>query len=99
RSVNRQPLSGEPAERQPGGGEVFERSADRFEQRDLVRALSSATGAANKTGQVAGDTVGRQRAGLQRLDDVAGLVQGRLGINKDAGAADGVVVALAHVRA
>ena len=41
----------------------------------------------------------RERAGAQRLDDIAGFVQRRLGIDKDAGAADGIVVGLAHVRA
>src|SRR4051812_40860841 len=74
RRVNRPPLSGAAADRQLGGGEVFERGADRFEQRDLVGAAPAVACAAREAEQVAGDPVRREQAGLQRLDDVTGLV-------------------------
>src|SRR4051812_26358648 len=73
RRVNPMPLSGEPAESQFRGGEVFECGADRFEQRDLVCGASAFAGAACEAEQIAGDAVRCEQAGFQRLDDVAGL--------------------------
>src|SRR6185437_10839344 len=86
-------------QRQPGAGEILDRRADRFEQRDLVMIAPPGPAAARKIEKVAGDVVFGEHAGAHRLDDIAGFAE-RAGprIDEDAGAPDAVVVHLAHLR-
>ena len=50
-----------------GGGEVFERGADRFEKRDLLRIAPTRGRAASKRIQIAGDALSGQHARGERL--------------------------------
>src|SRR5436309_6615633 len=74
----------ETGEGEFGGGQVFERAADRFEKRDLAVVQAAGAFTARKLEQVAGNSLPAESARAQRLDDVAGLVQCRLGVDVNA---------------
>src|SRR3954447_1628056 len=80
-----------------GGGQVFERAADRFEKRDLAVVQPAGAFTARELEQVAGNSLPAESAGAERLDDVACLVQGRLGVDVNPRAPHRFVVGLAHL--
>ena len=82
-----------------GGGQVFQRRPDRLEQSDLVVEPTPRPVSARQVEQIAGDIVGYDQAGSQRLGEVAGLAQGPLaGIDEDAGAGDDLIIGFPHLR-
>src|SRR5690348_1109718 len=79
--------------------QVLQRMADRLEKRDLVVKAASGAGTAGQVEEIAGDVVGVERAGADRLHQVAGLDQRRFArVDEDAGAMQGFVVGLAQRR-
>src|SRR6185503_6911452 len=79
------------------GGEVLDGGADRFEEGDLVGRAAPGDGAARQIEEIAQHGVLADHAGLQRLQDVAGLAEGAgARVDEDAGAARRLVVGLAH---
>src|SRR5262249_46677813 len=80
-------------------GQILKRTAERFEQRDLIMEAAAGAVAARQLEEIAGDIEGRDYAGGERLRDVAGLLLGGLTeIDEDAGAGHGVVIGFAHLR-